>query len=169
MGANGKIKPAGFAVVSAVFAIAAYAPVQAVAAQVAGPRCEKIDADRDGFLSREDAGRVRGYAAVFAESDDDRDGRLNEAEFVKAQAIRDRVRNKAFLDDSVITAKIKALFVKDREVTALKVNVKTDQGIVLLSGFVRNEQQARRAQEIAASVEGVQSVKSNLVVKSEPA
>jgi len=31
---------------------------------------------------------------------------------------------------------------------------------------VQNEQQARRAQEIAASIEGVQSVKSNLVVKS---
>jgi hyperosmotically inducible protein len=46
------------------------------------------------------------------------------------------------------------------------VNVKTDNGVVLLSGFVQSEQQARRALQIAASVEGVQSVKSNLVVKS---
>lgn len=127
---------------------------------------QKLDTDRDGFLSRDEAGRLRGMGNVFAEADDNRDNRLNEEEFVKAQAIHDRVRTKALIDDSVITAKIKAAFVKDRDVTALKVNVKTDQGIVLLSGFVQNEQQARRAQEIAAAIEGVQSVRSNLVVKS---
>ena len=40
------------------------------------------------------------------------------------------------------------------------------KGTVLLSGFVDNVQQARRAQEIAASIAGVKSVKSNPVVKS---
>jgi hyperosmotically inducible protein len=85
---------------------------------------------------------------------------------VKAQAIYDRVRAKAYVDDSVIIARVKAAFVKDKEVSALAVSVKTDKGTVLLSGFVNNEQQARRAQEIAASIAGVKSVKSNLVVKS---
>ncbi|MBI2226058.1 MAG: BON domain-containing protein [Betaproteobacteria bacterium] len=36
----------------------------------------------------------------------------------------------------------------------------------MLSGFVNNEQQALRAHEIAASIAGVKSVESNLVVKS---
>jgi len=103
---------------------------------------------------------------AFDEADDNHDGKLDADEFVKAQAIYQRMRAKAYVTDNVITAKVKAALVKDRAVSALKVNVKTDKDIVLLSGFVENEQQALRAEEIASAVKGVKIVKSNLVVKS---
>ena len=70
------------------------------------------------------------------------------------------------IDDSVITTKVKAALVKDPVVSALAVSVETRKGIVVLSGFVDNESQARRAAEVAAGVQGVVSVKSGLVVKS---
>ena len=85
---------------------------------------------------------------------------------MKAQSVYDRMRAGTFVSDRVITAKVKAALVKDKGVSALAVKVDTNNGTVLLSGFVNNEQQARRAHEIAASVAGVKSVKSNLVVKS---
>ena len=127
---------------------------------------EKLDTDHDGFISRDEAAKRRGFAQALSEADDNRDGKLDQDEFVKAQSVYDRMRAGTFVSDRVITAKVKAALVKDKGVSALAVKVDTNNGTVLLSGFVNNEQQARRAHEIAASVAGVKSVKSNLVVKS---
>jgi len=162
-------KQASVAMATAV-AVAISAPLYAApdtpAADLPNPAFQKLDTDRDGYISRDEAAKLRNFGQAFSEADDNRDGKLDEDEFVKAQSVYDRMRAKAFIDDSAITAKVKAAFVKDKEVSALAVSVETDNGVVLLSGFVENEQQARRAQEIAASISGVKSVKSNLVVKS---
>jgi hyperosmotically inducible protein len=88
-------------------------------------------------------------------------------EFPKAQAVYDdRMRAAAYIDDSVITITVKAALVRDPDVKAFEVSVKSSNGFVLLSGFVDSEEQARRAREIAALIEGVKRVRSNLVVKS---
>ena len=109
-----------------------------------------------------DAGRPD---PAFQKPDTNRDGTFGDDEFLNAQVLNDGTRVKGFIDDSVITARVKAAFVKDKEVSALDVSVETDKGIVLLSGFVESELQVRRAYEIAASISGVKDVKSNLVVK----
>ena len=153
---------------AAVMAISAplYADPEASAPGPANPVFQKLDTNRDGYISREEAAKLRNFGKTFAEADDNHDGKLDKDEFVKAQAIYDRMRAKAYIADSVITAKVKAALVKAPDVIALEVSVQTDNGVVLLSGFVDNEQQARRAREIATSIAGVKSVKSNLVVKS---
>lgn len=161
-------KTAGFALAAAITA-AASAPLYAereTAADNPNPTFQKLDTNRDGFISRDEVAKLRDYGKIFNEADGNHDGKLDQDEFLKAQALYDTMRAKAYIDDSVITARVKAAFVKDKDVSALAVNVKTDKGIVLLSGFVENEQQIRRAQEIALSITGVKSVKSNLVVKS---
>lgn len=127
---------------------------------------EKLDTDRDGFISRDEAAKQYRFTRALSEADDNRDGKLDPDEFVKAQSIYDRMRAGTYVSDRVITAKVKAALVKNREVSALAVKVDTHDGTVLLSGFVNTEQQVRRAHEIAASIKGVKSVKSNLVVKS---
>jgi hyperosmotically inducible protein len=132
----------------------------------ADPRFNKLDADRDGYLSREEAGKVRGFDKAFSEADDNRDGKLDAAEFVKAQAIHERMTAGGFVDDSVITAKVKAALLKDPNVSGIAVSVETHKGTVVLSGFVDSDSQLRRAQEIAAGVAGVVNVKNGLVVKS---
>ena len=103
---------------------------------------------------------------AFTEADDIKDGRLDANEFVKAQSVHDRIRAGQYIDDSVITARVKAALIRDASVNSLSVSVETHKGIVLLSGFVDSETQARRAAEIAAAVEGVINVKSNLTVRS---
>lgn len=130
------------------------------------PAFEKLDTDHDGYISRDEAPKLRSFDRAFGEADGNHDGKLDADEFAKAQAINERIRSKAVVTDSVITTKVKAALVKTRDVPAFKVNVKTTSGVVLLSGFVDNEQQALRAEEVAAAVKGVKSVKSNLVVKS---
>jgi hyperosmotically inducible protein len=151
-------------------ALAAGSMGSAVAADSSGgpPSAEfkKLDVNHDGYLSREEVRKIRGFEKAFKEADENRDGRLDVDEFVKAQAIHDRVRVGQYLDDSVITTKVKAALLRDRTLSVLGVSVETYKGTVLLSGFVDSEEEVRRATEIAASVDGVVNVKNGLAVRS---
>ncbi len=69
------------------------------------------------------------------------------------------------IDDSAITGKIKAAFLTDDLVRVLDVKVETFKGNVQLSGFVDNEAQKNRAEQIAKSTPGVISVTNNITVK----
>ena len=70
-----------------------------------------------------------------------------------------------FIDDSVITAKVKSAFVEDKEVSALRISVDTRKGVVHLSGFVRDPRESWKAGQLALSVNGVKSVRNDLAVK----
>ena len=71
-----------------------------------------------------------------------------------------------YVDDSAITTKVKAAFVRDPIVKALQVDVTTFKGNVQLSGFVDSEEQKDQAGRIAAGVQGVTNVTNNITVKS---
>ena len=134
--------------------------------QPVSPEFKKLDVNRDGYLSRDEARKIRDFDQAFTEADDNRDGKLDAAEFTKAQSIHDRLAAGRYIDDSVITAKVKAALLKDPAVSALAVSVETRKGTVVLSGFVDSDSQLQRATEIAAGVQGVVTVKNALVVKS---
>jgi osmotically-inducible protein OsmY len=70
-----------------------------------------------------------------------------------------------YVDDSVITTKVKAAFAEDPQVKATQVKVETFKGTVQLSGFVDSTASAQRAVELAHQVKGVSSVKNDMVVK----
>lgn len=70
-----------------------------------------------------------------------------------------------YVDDSVITTKVKSAILGDPALKVTQISVETYQGKVLLSGFVDSPQSVQRAGEVARSVEGVKEVKNNLVVK----
>ena len=129
----------------------------------ASPSFTRADTNRDGYLSREEWRRVNGTDRVFDESDDNRDGRLDRDEHIKASSFMQRQRAAGFVDDSVLTAKVKAALVK--EMRSLSVNVDTHQGNVLLSGFVDDEAQIRRAVQIASAVDGVSRVHNGMVAR----
>lgn len=126
-------------------------------------RFAKLDSNRDGSLSRDEVRHIAGYARAFAQADDNRDGRLNMDEFVKAEAIHDRSQAAGFVEDSVITAKVKGSLLK--ELKSLTISVETYQGRVLLSGFVDNEIQVKKALQVASSIEGVKKVRNGLALK----
>ncbi|HKA39566.1 MAG TPA: BON domain-containing protein, partial [Burkholderiales bacterium] len=135
-------------------------------AMPAYPEFGKLDTNRDGFLSRDETRKITGFDKAFKDADANRDGKLDAAEYAKAQAIHDRVRAGQYVDDSVITAKVKAALLKDPVVSGFAVSVETHKGVVLLSGFVQNDKQAQRAAQIASAVQGVVTVKNALAIKS---
>lgn len=70
-----------------------------------------------------------------------------------------------YVDDSVITTKVKAAILDEPSLKSFQISVKTYKDVVQLSGFVDSAQAARRAGEVARSVKGVASVKNDLIVK----
>jgi hyperosmotically inducible periplasmic protein len=71
-----------------------------------------------------------------------------------------------YLDDSVITSRLKAALFRDPQVSGFRVNVETFKGQVQLAGFVDSLEQRLKAEQIARSVPGVRAVTNSIVVKA---
>ncbi len=70
-----------------------------------------------------------------------------------------------YVDDSVLSNKVRAQLLGDKDLNMFKIDVTTFKGEVQLSGFVDNAVAKTRATQVAQSVEGVKMVHNNLVVK----
>jgi osmotically-inducible protein OsmY len=71
----------------------------------------------------------------------------------------------AYIDDSTITARIKARFVDNQQVDAAAISVETLNGTVMLSGFAKNATERTTAEGIARDVSGVKAVKNEIAVR----
>ena len=69
------------------------------------------------------------------------------------------------LDDTAITAKIKADILSDPLLKVSQINVTTTNNVVMLSGVADSQKWIDRAMEIARSVKNVKSVENKLAVK----
>jgi len=74
-------------------------------------------------------------------------------------------KTKEVIEDSLITARIKAALAQDDLMKGYQVSVHTDKGVVQLSGFVDTPDYARKAETIAQTVQGVRSIQNSLVVR----
>lgn len=70
-----------------------------------------------------------------------------------------------YIDDTVITTKVKAELIKDDDLNAGEINVETYKGTVQLSGFVKAQGDIDKAGRVAKSVKGVKSVKNDIRLK----
>ena len=70
-----------------------------------------------------------------------------------------------YVDDSVITAKVKAAVLEESSLKSAEINVETSKGRVQLSGFVRSRADINKAVEIAKGVKGVKSVNNDMILK----
>jgi hyperosmotically inducible periplasmic protein len=71
------------------------------------------------------------------------------------------------VDDSVITSKVKSSLLADDVISGFDINVETNQGNVMLSGFVDNKNQIDRAVTLTKKIQGVERVVNHLEVKPE--
>jgi osmotically-inducible protein OsmY len=85
--------------------------------------------------------------------------------FLGCAATQKRESTGQYVDDTAITSKVKAALVGDSGLKTLHINVKTNQGVVQLSGIVDSAENVTKAGEVAGSVAGVTAVKNDLVVK----
>jgi osmotically-inducible protein OsmY len=69
------------------------------------------------------------------------------------------------ITDAAITASIKTDFLKDPDLSILKIDVDTRQGVVTMNGLAENEEARQRAERIAHGVKGVREVRNYLVIK----
>ena len=70
-----------------------------------------------------------------------------------------------YLDDTVITAKVKTAFASDDVLKSYNLSVETDQGVVRLTGNVDSEKNFNKAAEIVMGVKGLKGIKNNIIVK----
>ena len=87
------------------------------------------------------------------------------ATFAACAATRTQSSAGEYVDDSVITTKVKSLLAADDFLKSFQISVETRKGTVQLSGFVDSQNAVDKAGQIARGVGGVKSVKNNLVVK----
>jgi hyperosmotically inducible periplasmic protein len=67
--------------------------------------------------------------------------------------------------DALITASVKADFIKDPDLSVLKIDVDTHDGVVTLNGLAGNEDAKQRAEKMASAVKGVREVRNYLTIK----
>jgi osmotically-inducible protein OsmY len=85
--------------------------------------------------------------------------------FVGCAATSKKESTGQYVDDSVITTKVKAAIFEEPGLKTMQIEVKTYKGVVQLSGFVDTPQSVTRAGQVAATVNGVKSVENDLLVK----
>jgi hyperosmotically inducible periplasmic protein len=69
------------------------------------------------------------------------------------------------ISDATITASVNAALAADSKLSAMKIDVDTEKGVVTLSGPAPDETSRARATELAASAKGVTRVENHLTVK----
>lgn len=67
-----------------------------------------------------------------------------------------------YIDDSVVTAKVKTAILNEPSLKVLQINVETYKGTVQLSGFVRSQADINKAVEVARGVSGVTTVRNDM-------
>lgn len=70
-----------------------------------------------------------------------------------------------YIDDTVITTKVKTALLNDPVVSGLAVNVETFRGVVQLSGFVKTASERERAVRLTREVGGVKQVKNDILLR----
>ncbi len=70
-----------------------------------------------------------------------------------------------YVDDSVITTKVKAAILNEPTLSSAEINVETFKGVVQLSGFVNSSADITKAVTVARGIKGVNSVKNDMRLK----
>jgi len=87
------------------------------------------------------------------------------AAFVACASTPEQSSTGEYVDDTVITTKVKTELANDNLLKSFQISVETRKAIVQLSGFVDSQYAVDQAGRIARGVAGVKSVQNDLVVK----
>ena len=120
-----------------------------------------LDRNGDGRISRVEALGDPEIQKRFAAFDVDKDNLLSDTEYTGA--VEDN--NQRILQDSGITARVKAALLADKRIPSGRIAVETYEGRVQLKGFVNAPGVASRAGRVTAAVNGVLTVHNDITVK----
>jgi osmotically-inducible protein OsmY len=72
-----------------------------------------------------------------------------------------------YLDDSVITTKVKTAIFNEPTLKSAEINVETYKGVVQLSGFVNSQTDINKAVDVTRNIKGVTSVQNDMQLKAK--
>jgi hypothetical protein len=129
----------------------------------------RADSNGDGRVTLPEWLGFGGAEAAFLAIDRERTGKLDEAEFREALRMSDQgagvtQRQQQNLDARLVQ-QIKAALQANRNLNAWNIRVESYQNSVTLSGAVRSEQEKRLAEDIARSVNGINQVFNQIVIR----
>ena len=130
------------------------------------PQFARLDTNKDGFLSYQEARADRQAAQQFALYDADLDGRLSEDEFLRLKSAQARQRGGIHVRDGWITSKVKLAVLRAKDLKSAAIHVETIAGVVRLTGEVDDQKQAARVAHLAGRIHGVKSVDSKLQIRT---
>lgn len=90
---------------------------------------------------------------------------VNDASHKASEPASKSTSSSSSSSDLMITASIKADLVKDPDLSALKIDVDTHDGVVTLNGLASDEAAKQRAEHMAQAVKGVREVHNYLTLK----
>lgn len=70
-----------------------------------------------------------------------------------------------YIDDTVLTSRVKSALLNDPNVSGLSINVETFKGTVQLSGFVKTVAERNQAVKLSRAVPGVRQVKNDILIR----
>ena len=70
-----------------------------------------------------------------------------------------------YIDDTLLTSRVKSALLNDPGVSGLAVNVETFKGVVQLSGFVKTVAERNRAVQLARGIPGVRQVRNDILIR----
>jgi len=70
-----------------------------------------------------------------------------------------------YIDDTVMTSRVKAALLNDPAVSGLTINVETYKSTVQLSGFVKTVAERNRAVHVSRTVPGVKRVQNDILIR----
>jgi len=126
---------------------------------------QKLDANRDGYLSRAEVRGSEMFGKDFDQADRNHDGRLSAEEAIAAEQLHDRGTAARYAEDAWITAKVKTALLREKGLDSMDISVETYRNEVLLSGFVADPAQKRKALLVASNVAGVKDVRDGLEIR----
>lgn len=129
--------------------------------------CNKDDSDKT--LGQRMDESVQASKEKMAEAQNKADAAGDKMKQEASQA-SDKMKEKAdaagkVLDDTAITASVRAKIVSEPDLSNMDVKVDTKEGIVTLDGKAKTADAKDRATLVARSVEGVKDVNNNLSVQ----
>jgi hyperosmotically inducible protein len=125
----------------------------------------RLDKNKDGFLSRQEAQADKRTAALFDRADTNKDGKLSEDELTRARAAQDREKAAEYSGDAAITTKVRSELLTKKGFPSTGVSISTEHGVVTLTGTVEQHAQIAEATRLVSGVGGVKSVNNRLTVK----
>ena len=123
----------------------------------------RLDANFDGFLSREEVAGDAVLARDYARFDTDGDGRLSASEYESADATLEKERTAVRVDDRALVAAVRAVIARVKGMDPRRIKVEASNGTVVLIGFVEDTATALRAYDAIKRVPGIQKIDTRLV------